>query len=73
MGNVPFEHVLPIKNWGYSIAMLVYQRETVLFQRWELVGFLEGAISIFCVMTIKKRFLGGLRGARVVYLSFLKP
>ena len=26
MGNPPFEDVFPIKNGGFSIAMLVYQR-----------------------------------------------
>jgi len=26
MENGPFEDVFPVKKWGYSIAMLVYQR-----------------------------------------------
>ena len=73
MGNGPFEHVLPIKNWGYSIAMLVYKRVTVLFQRWELVGFLEGAISIFCVMTIKSDFSEALAAQGWFISLFLNP
>ncbi len=32
MENGPFEDVFPIEEWGYSIAMLVYQRVNELLR-----------------------------------------
>ena len=34
MENGPFEAVFPIKNWWFSIAMLVYQGVDVFFMVW---------------------------------------
>ena len=59
MEHGPFEDVFPIKEWGYSIAMLVYQRVSDVAQSYSYLAsfvdfwdskFLENRLSEMCDM-----------------------